>query len=126
MPPESECYAGIWPYVQNSPTSGEAVRGSWRCDLLRTGSHGLTIVRAAMIHDFRNYGDGARIDADVCIIGSGPAGLALAHEFLGSATRVVLLESGGLRCEPATEALNEAENVGLAHRGSVEGRARLF
>jgi choline dehydrogenase-like flavoprotein len=79
-----------------------------------------------MIHDFRNYGDGARIDADVCIIGAGPAGLALAHEFLGSAKKVVLLESGGLRRDPDVDALNEAESVGLSHRGSVDGRARLF
>ena len=79
-----------------------------------------------MIDDLRNHGVSARIDADLCIVGAGPAGLSLAHQFLGSDTKVVVLESGGLKREPDIEALNEADSLGLSHSGSREGRARLF
>ncbi|MCW5800881.1 MAG: GMC family oxidoreductase [Deltaproteobacteria bacterium] len=41
--------------------------------------------------------DAARLDADVCIVGSGAAGLTLARELSGGALRVCVLESGGRR-----------------------------
>jgi cation diffusion facilitator CzcD-associated flavoprotein CzcO len=37
------------------------------------------------------------LDATVCIIGAGAAGIALACELDGSGFKVILLESGGLR-----------------------------
>lgn len=40
------------------------------------------------------------IDADMCVIGAGAAGIAMALEFAGSSTSVVLLESGGATAEP--------------------------
>ncbi|MFC9999024.1 GMC oxidoreductase [Nocardia sp. NPDC127526] len=50
--------------------------------------------------------------ADVCIIGSGPAGLTIATELAGSRLRVLVLESGGLELAPDTEELNDIDNVG--------------
>jgi choline dehydrogenase-like flavoprotein len=49
---------------------------------------------------------------DVCIIGSGPAGSAIARELSGTGLRVTLLESGGETRLPEADALDEIENVG--------------
>lgn len=52
------------------------------------------------------------IEADVCIVGSGPAGLTLARELSAPDRRVCLLESGGVDFEPRTQALAEGQIVG--------------
>jgi choline dehydrogenase-like flavoprotein len=52
------------------------------------------------------------IEADVCIIGSGPAGATLAIELAQTAFRVVLIESGGREREVESDALNEIESIG--------------
>ncbi len=64
--------------------------------------------------DANELEDGARIEADLCIVGAGAAGIALALELEGSPLQVCVLESGGRRYEPAADALNELDNVGLA------------
>ncbi len=52
------------------------------------------------------------LDADVCIVGSGPAGLTVARELAGSGLRVVLLESGLTEPDADADALNAIENIG--------------
>jgi choline dehydrogenase-like flavoprotein len=52
------------------------------------------------------------LQCDVCIIGSGPAGITIARELSGAPLRVTLLESGGTERQDATDALNEIESVG--------------
>lgn len=79
-----------------------------------------------MIRDFRSYADGTRLDADVCIVGAGPSGIALAREFIGTRSRILMLESGGLEPEAATDLLNRGESVGLTFDGLTAGRARAF
>ncbi|MFQ4136124.1 FAD-dependent oxidoreductase [Nodosilinea sp. PGN35] len=54
----------------------------------------------------------AQIEADVCIVGAGAAGLAVARELIGSRYRVVVLESGGLQGDAATQALYDVDTVG--------------
>jgi choline dehydrogenase-like flavoprotein len=49
---------------------------------------------------------------DVCIIGSGPAGITIARELSGTPIRVTLLESGGTERQHQSDVLNEVENVG--------------
>jgi len=66
-----------------------------------------------MFTDARTLADQSRIDADLAIIGGGPAGITLARAFAGSATRVCLVESGGLELDPAVQALYEGENAGI-------------
>ena len=50
--------------------------------------------------DARELEPGRRLDADLCIVGAGAAGLALADALAGSGREVVLLESGGLERDP--------------------------
>lgn len=49
---------------------------------------------------------------DLLIVGSGPAGISVAHALRDTGLRVALLESGGLEPTAETEALNETVNVG--------------
>jgi choline dehydrogenase-like flavoprotein len=68
----------------------------------------------------------AWVDTDICIIGSGAAGLAIANEFLSQNIGVFLVESGGNLTEPETQGLYRSEVVGLPHRGTHEGRFRTL
>lgn len=75
------------------------------------------------IDDLRQLHDGAVLDADVCIVGTGPAGWAIATALSGSGLRVLILESGGLDEEPAAAALNAIRDVGTP---TFNGRTRAF
>jgi choline dehydrogenase-like flavoprotein len=78
-----------------------------------------------MLQDFCDYPNAADIQTDLCIIGAGAAGLAIAQEFLNqSQIKVVVLESGGIKPDTATNALNDAINIGYKHIGSTLGRNR--
>ena len=79
-----------------------------------------------MITDLRDYPADSELEADMCIVGTGPAGIALAFEFAGSDVSVLLLEAGGLELDPGNDELNEVECIGLPHRESKVGRARAF
>ena len=54
--------------------------------------------------DLENGSDDV-LRADVCIVGAGAAGITLALELVGSGHEVLLLEAGGRREEPETQAL---------------------
>src|SRR5262249_42921161 len=66
------------------------------------------------------------LDTDLCIVGAGAAGLALAAEFLDSHRRVLVLESGDAAQSAANATLNETVCAALPHSGSLEGRARVL
>ncbi len=51
------------------------------------------------------------VSRDICIVGAGPAGIALAREWAGRKLEVVLLESGGLEFDAGIQALAE----GMVH-----------
>jgi len=53
----------------------------------------------------------ATIEADLVIVGGGPAGLTIAREFFGSPVRVLVLESGELQETEAATRLNKVESV---------------
>ena len=63
--------------------------------------------------DLRELEDNLTIETDVCIIGSGPAGLSIAQEFAGTNAQVWIIESGGLGEEKETQALYEIESSGV-------------
>lgn len=79
-----------------------------------------------MLHDFRTYPDGTVIEADVCIVGAGVAGIAIARELIGRHVNVCLLESGGADFERETQALYEGENLGRPYYDLDESRLRFF
>ena len=68
-----------------------------------------------MFQNLRDYKDGAVIEADICIVGAGAAGITIARELIGSDRKVLLLESGDLEPEGGTLALNEGVSVGIPH-----------
>ena len=58
-----------------------------------------------MLIDLRNMPAPQDWTTDVCIIGAGAAGITLALELMDSGLDVLVLESGGMNAEPATQAL---------------------
>jgi choline dehydrogenase-like flavoprotein len=63
------------------------------------------------IRDLRNASD-AIDETDLCVVGSGPAGLAIAQHFAGGTRRVLIVESGDREERPEIRALDEVESVG--------------
>jgi choline dehydrogenase-like flavoprotein len=75
-------------------------------------------------HDVPHPRDGTTLDTDICIIGAGPAGLALASALAGSTREVVLLESGGTVADSAADALNDGAVIGDPYAGLRATRQR--
>lgn len=76
--------------------------------------------------DLRELKEPRSIDTDLCIVGSGPAGASIAKEFAGSSIRVLVIESGGAEPSPATDALYDVENVGVARLPQQVARNRTL
>lgn len=57
---------------------------------------------------------------DVCIVGAGAAGICVAHQLAAASNDVMLMESGDLQPDAATQSLTEFESVGLPHRPENE------
>jgi choline dehydrogenase-like flavoprotein len=79
-----------------------------------------------MIEDFNQFADGSSVAADICIIGAGAAGIAIAREFLGTQRKIVVLEGGGFDPEPDSQKLFESDVIGLPHASIHDGRARIL
>ena len=79
-----------------------------------------------MIIDYRNETVPTDVEADLCIIGAGAAGLAIARTFLGTATKVCLIESGGLAGEEANQALYQGTSIGSQEFDPGISRMRVF
>jgi hypothetical protein len=58
---------------------------------------------------------GAGIEADLCIVGAGAAGVTIARTFAGKTVRVCLIESGGLAYNALINSLSAADNIGLLY-----------
>jgi choline dehydrogenase-like flavoprotein len=67
-----------------------------------------------------------RFAADICVIGTGAAGLTLASVLLHSGASVIMLESGGFDHEDDVQRLNRCETDRLLFEGAFRGRTRGF
>ena len=65
-----------------------------------------------MLLDARSVPTGTVIETEVCIVGTGAAGITLAREFTNSGFRVALLESGSTVLQEATQDLYAGSNIG--------------
>ena len=79
-----------------------------------------------MIRDIRTVPAGAALEADVCIIGSGAAGIAMATSLAGKGTNVCVLESGGFRFDDDTQALAAGTQSGLPYYSLAETSFRVL
>lgn len=79
-----------------------------------------------MIRELHAVGEATSLDADLCIVGAGAAGLALAAQFLNSNLRVLVLESGLREPDAIGTDLNIVSSTGLRHDGWEQGRIRAL
>lgn len=79
-----------------------------------------------MLHDARRLDDDAEIRADVCIIGAGAAGIALARELNGEPMRVALLTSGDSEFRRREQRLYAGDNIGTASHSTYRSRVRMY
>ncbi|WP_338662371.1 GMC family oxidoreductase [Pararoseomonas sp. SCSIO 73927] len=80
-----------------------------------------------MILDAEALENGAALEADLCILGGGAAGITLALQFLRGPWRVILVESGRRAAHPGSQALYEGEVADPALHSPVHTyRARRF
>lgn len=66
------------------------------------------------------------LSCDICVIGTGAAGLALADEFKDSDLQVVLLESGGWNYDQRTQDLYHTEQTAKRFESAHSGRFRVL
>jgi len=66
-----------------------------------------------MFVDARTVPGGSLVEADVCIVGAGAAGITIARELSARSLRMALLESGWFTPDPATQSL---------YAGAIDGR----
>jgi choline dehydrogenase-like flavoprotein len=79
-----------------------------------------------MFIDTRRLDEGALIEAEVCIIGGGIAGITLALEFEKQGVKTCLIESGGFSSDRATRDLYRGESVGLPYSFADGTRCRFL
>ena len=77
-----------------------------------------------MLLDGRTLAGKVTLDADICIVGAGPAGLTLASELVDWPGTVVVLESGAMDASPEAQLLNDAPVDGDPYGGLSQSRHR--
>lgn len=75
-----------------------------------------------MFRDARTVQDGTVLETDVCIVGTGAAGVTCAAELKSSGRRVLVVEAGGLEPDAASEALNQLESSDMTVPASSRER----
>jgi choline dehydrogenase-like flavoprotein len=79
-----------------------------------------------MIVDIRTLPDGTVVEADLCIIGAGAAGISMAIELSGRRLNVSIVESGGLKLDREVQALADGEQSGIPYFPLDPTRYRLL
>lgn len=68
-----------------------------------------------MFVDARELPAGSVLDAAICIVGGGVAGITLALEFQKRGIETIVLEGGGLNFNAASQSLYQGENLGIPY-----------
>jgi choline dehydrogenase-like flavoprotein len=79
-----------------------------------------------MFVDTRTVDEGYVVEATVCIVGAGVAGITLALEMNRLGIDTCLLESGGYKADDETRDLYRGENVGLPYSFADGSRSRFL
>lgn len=79
-----------------------------------------------MFIDAKEISANTLVNADICIVGAGVAGLSIAREFINTQYNVCVIEGGGLHYEPQSQALYEGENQGQDYWSLESARIRFF
>lgn len=68
-----------------------------------------------MLTDARSLAAEEKLEADICVVGAGPAGMTLALELAPTGMRICVLESGDVRPSRAASQLRGGESVGYPY-----------
>lgn len=79
-----------------------------------------------MFVDARSVAAGTVIESDLCIVGAGAAGIAMAREFVRAGLRVSVVESGSLEFDANTQELYAGQSVGMPLIDLTTSRLRFF
>mgnify|MGYP003688592375 CR=1 FL=1 len=79
-----------------------------------------------MFRDLDSIGRDQSLVYDICIVGTGPAGISLATKLNNTKYRVVMLESGGISPEPKYQTLNKGKNSGPRFLSLDRSRIRCW
>lgn len=79
-----------------------------------------------MVIDGRGLSEGDEVEADVCVIGAGPAGISIALVLAQAGCHVCLVESGGREREADAQRLSEGTSAGNWYYPLAATRVRAF
>lgn len=79
-----------------------------------------------MLIDASTIPGGTVLDCDLCIVGSGPAGLTIAHKLRDQGISIILLDSGFADFDERAQALNNGRNVAMEYLDLEACRLRMF
>jgi choline dehydrogenase-like flavoprotein len=76
--------------------------------------------------DARNMENNSLIEGDICIVGSGAAGISMALEWLNTPYKVILLEGGGFEYEQPMQDLYKGKTTGQRYYPLDSARLHYF
>ena len=79
-----------------------------------------------MLFDARTLPDQSVLQADLCIVGAGAAGITIAREFLSTGLKVILLEGGAAKFKHRNQMLYSGETSGRSYLPLEFTRRRQF
>jgi choline dehydrogenase-like flavoprotein len=79
-----------------------------------------------MLIDLENATEDLSLETDICIIGAGAAGVALARRSIPAGHDICILEAGGMDFDEKTQSLYSGENIGMEYYDLDHARLRFF
>ena len=76
--------------------------------------------------DARTLENDSTLEAEICIVGAGAAGISIALEWLNAGHKVLILEAGGFAFDADTQQLNEGFITGRHYFPLSSTRLRFF